>query len=171
MDLLALLKKISALERAPKTSKGDYPAAQSPYKPILLLTVLWRIQQNAPHFSENTLRFDLCCKDFEKLYSSLYGPPSSAIGGMATQAFWYLGSGKPRIWELVPNEGQSESLRVAQAEKLQVKTASKLNQMVASARFADPDWALLQDSDVQQSLISFLISRHFTDVRRELERL
>src|ERR1700733_2509187 len=95
--LLDLLKRLGSLERAPRTSKGNYPAPTSPYKPLLLLTVLWRIQQGSLPHSGNTIPFDLCLEDFSELYQSLFGDTSD-LATKATQAFWYLGTGKPKMW-------------------------------------------------------------------------
>jgi predicted restriction endonuclease len=53
----------------------------------------------------------------------------------------------------------------------QIKTPGKLNKLVEFASFSDTDLILLADEDVQQALISFLISQHFSDVRQEIERL
>jgi hypothetical protein len=94
-NLFQLLKKLSSLEPAPRTVKGDYPAPKSPYKPILLLTVLWRIHRGVEPYARNEFRFDLCLKDFSHLYSRVYGN-SSEMKIKATQAFWYLGTGKPK---------------------------------------------------------------------------
>jgi predicted restriction endonuclease len=169
-NLFQLLKKLSSLERAPRTVKGDYPAPKSPYKPILLLTVLWRIHRGVEPYARNEFRFDLCLKDFSHLYSRVYGN-SSEMKIKATQAFWYLGTGKPKVWDLVAKPGQEDELIALSKAKIQIKTAPKLNRLVASARFAPEDWQLLQDPDVQRALISFLIAEQFTDVRQELERL
>jgi hypothetical protein len=89
----------------------------------------------------------------------------------ASQAFWYLGAGKPRLWELVPTEGMEEEVRTTIEAKIQIKTAAKLNKLVAFARFPPHYWKMLMDSDVQNALISFLIAEQFTDVRRELNSL
>jgi predicted restriction endonuclease len=75
------------------------------------------------------------------------------------------------MWELVPQQGQEDELITLTNEKTQIKSAPKLNSLVALARFSPSDWQLLQDSDVQKALISFLIAEQFTDVRRELGRL
>jgi len=165
--LLDLLKRVAELKRAPKTSKGKYPALKSPYKPILLLTVLRRIQQGRQPYVTNTIEFDACFQDFAALYARLYGE-SSNIESKVTQAFWYLGSGKPKMWQLCAKPGMQETLDTLVSSHAQVKTAGKLTKLIEVAKFADSDWALLSDTDVQQALISFLISEHFPDVRREV---
>jgi predicted restriction endonuclease len=171
MDALyKLLKDISALERAPRTVKGDYPAPRSPYKPILLLIALSRIHKGIESYASNRIEFEHCLKDFGNLYSRLFGS-SSEMAARASQAFWYLGAGKPKVWELVPKPGMEEELKALIEARVQIKTAVKLNKLVAFARFPLGYWNLLTDSDVQRALISFLIAEHFADVRRELEFL
>jgi hypothetical protein len=168
--LFQLLKHLASLERAPRTIKGDYPAPRSPYKPLLLLGVLWRIQHGYEPYSQNQISFELCMRDFSTLYARIYGD-STSMSTKATQAFWYLGTGKPRVWNLIPQPGKETEYNELSTKKVQIKTAPKLNHLIAFAQFAPQDWALLQDCDVQSALISFLIADQFTDVHRELERL
>lgn len=168
--LLDLLKRVASLKRAPRTSRGQYPASQSPYKPLLLLTVLRRIQQNREPYVSNTITYAACSQDFSTLYSRLYGD-SSELESKVTQPFWYLGTGKPKMWELVAKPGMEEELRQLATSRAQIKTAPKLTGLVDSARFADDDWHLLCDADVQKALISFLISEHFADIRHEIDVL
>ena len=168
--LLDLLKRVAALKRAPRTSKGKYPAPESPYKPILLLAVLKRIQQGTPPYSENRITYDACLRDFTKLYSRLYGD-TNEMDPKVVQAFWYLATGKPKIWSLIPQQGMAAALRTSADTHEQIKTSGKLNSLVASGAFDPGDWSLVNDPDVQQALISFLISGHFPDVRHEVEVL
>jgi len=42
-----------------------------------------------------------------------------------TQAFWYLGSGKPKIWELLPKAGKGDELERLIAGKEQIKEPSQ----------------------------------------------
>jgi predicted restriction endonuclease len=169
-ELYDLLKRIAALRRAPKTSKGRYHAARSPYKPVLLLTVLRRIQQGKAPYASNRMEFDVCARDFELLYSRLFGEPEE-IHTKVTQAFWYLGSGSPKLWELTAKPGKEEELQSLVAQHAQIKTPGKLKLLVRLASFSEADWSLLTDSDVQEALISFLISQHFADARQEVQRL
>jgi hypothetical protein len=87
------------------------------------------------------------------------------------QAFWYPGTGKPRIWTLIPQKGMAADLRTSTDAREQIKTSGKLNRLVAYGAFEPSDWSLVNDPDVQQALISFLISGHFPDVRHEVEVL
>jgi hypothetical protein len=50
------------------------------------------------------------------------------------------------VWDLVAKPGQEDELIALSKAKIQIKTARKLNRLVASARFAPEDWQLLQDS-------------------------
>jgi predicted restriction endonuclease len=168
--LYDLLKRISALERAPQTSIGKYPAPRSPYKPVLLLTVLRRIDQPTTPASSNRILFDDCERDFKQLYCGLFGG-SDDVATKVTQAFWYLGSGSPRIWTFVPQPGKSEELDSLVTSKAQIKSAPKLRGLIAEAQFLEEDWALLRDSDVRKALKAFLMSEHFTDVREQLSIL
>lgn len=168
--LFDLLKRIGGLERAPRTSRGDYPAPRSPYKPTLLLAALWRIHRGIEPFSSNRMEFARCLADFSRLYTRIYGN-SLDMEVKASQAFWYLGAGKPQLWELVPKPGMEDQLASLIDAKAQVKTANKLAKHVAFARFSPDHWNLLSDSDVQKALISFLIAEQFIDIRRELDEL
>ena len=168
--LLTLLKDIGSLQRAPRTVKGDYPAPRSPYKPIMLLVVLRRVQQGIKPYSENRLGYEACLRDFSALYSKLYGS-ASELSVKATQAFWYLGAGKPKIWNHVAQPGMEQDLAVSLDKKTQVKSQRKLTKLVKFAQFSPENWALIADPDVQRALIAFLIAEQFTDVRRELELL
>ena len=168
--LLDLLKRVGALRRAPRTRKGKYPALESPYKPILLLVVLKRIQQGAAPYAENRITYDVCLQDFSKLYSRLYGD-TAEMEPKVVQAFWYLATGQPTIWSLTPHRGMEAALRADVDLRTQIKSAGKLNRLVECAQFTNGDWDLVSDSDVQQALTSFLISEHFPDVRHEVELL
>ena len=165
--LYDLLKRISALRRAPKTTRGRYPAGESPYKPVLLLTVLRRIQQGRNPYARNRIDFDSCAKDFGQLYGRLFGKPEE-IMPKVTQAFWYLGSGVPKIWHFVAKRGSGEKLDQLLKDHVQIKSPGKVESHIEYACFADEDFRLVNDSDVQEALISFLISRHFADPRAEL---
>ncbi len=168
--LYDLLKRIAALKRAPKTKRGRYHADRSPYKPVLLLTVLRRIQQGREPYASNRISFEACTNDFRILYSRLFGEPEE-IETKVTQAFWYLSSGSPKLWEFSSKPGRDDELHVLIDEHAQIKTSGKLNKLVEFASFSETDWPLLADEDVQQALISFLISQHFPDVRQEIDRL
>lgn len=169
-NLHDLLKRIAALKRAPRTSRGDYPAQSSPYKPILLLTVLWRLQQSKEPFSRNRIEFLRCQEDFSLLYGGLFGDRSD-VPTKVTQAFWYLGAGKPKMWQFVPQTTKEEELHSSIQKKIQIKTPAKLQRIIAHAQFCEQDWSLLSDRDVNKALISFLIAEHFTDVREQLSLL
>ena len=169
-NLLGLLKNIGSLERAPQTVRAGYPAPRSPYKPIMLLTTLRRLQQGKQPFIENRISFQESLNDFSVLYSKVYGE-SSDMETKATQAFWYLGAGKPRIWQHVAMPGMDDQLLKCISERVQIKTMTKLTKMVDYARFPEETWPLVVDSDVQKALIAFLISEQFTDVRREIDLL
>lgn len=169
-NLLGLLKSIGSLERAPQTVRAGYPAPRSPYKPIMLLTTLRRLQQGRQPFIDNRISFQECLHDFSVLYSKVYGD-SSDMETKATQAFWYLGAGKPRIWQHVAKPGLEEQLATCIGEKVQIKSMAKLTSLVDYARFPEDVWTLVTDSDVQKALIAFLISEQFTDVRKEIELL
>lgn len=168
--LFAILKRFAALRRAPKTSKGKYHAPTSPYKPILLLTVLRRIQQGRNPYAQNRIDYDTCEQDFRILYSRLYGETED-VGPKVAQAYWYLGSGSPRIWTLQPKAGKEAELSKLVAEHAQIKTPTKLKTFVSMASFTENDWNVLVDEDVQRALIYFLLSEHFADIRREIETL
>ncbi len=169
-ELYDLSKRIATLRRAPKTTKGRYHAARSPYKPVLLLTVLRRIQQGKTPYANNRMKFDVCARGFGLLYSRLFGEPEE-INTKVTQAFWYLGSGSPKLWELTAKPGEEENLQLLVAQNAQIKTPGKLKHLVRFASFSEADWSLLTDPDVQEALISFLIAQHFADARQEVQRL
>jgi predicted restriction endonuclease len=168
--LYDLLKRIAALKRAPKTTRGRYPAGESPYKPVLLLTVLRRIQQGKNPYALNRIDFDSCTRDFGHVYGRLFGNPEEMMPKV-TQAFWYLGSGVPKIWSFVPKSGYEENLDQLMKDHAQIKSPGKLDNHIEYAYFAEEDFRLVNDGDVQEALISFLISRHFADPRAEIALL
>jgi hypothetical protein len=169
-SLFDLLKRVAALRRAPNTSRAIFPARESPYKPVLLLAVLRRIQQGKPPYIRNEILFENCFGDFSFLYADLFGN-THQIETKVTQPFWYLGAGTPRIWELVPQYGNEDDLKNAISSKAQIKTAKRLQNLVSHAKFRAPDWKLIQDPDVQSALISFLTNEHFANIGQSLARL
>jgi hypothetical protein len=136
----------------------------------MLLVTLRRIQQARAPYAENRMVYNVCEKDFGELYCRLFSD-SNDIGTKASQAYWYLGSGSPKMWTLVPAVGAEESLGTHLSSKKQVKNASKLAQLVSLAHFSEVDWKLLSDTDVQNALMAFLISEHFPDIRRQIQEL
>lgn len=168
--LLNLLKRFAQLKRAPKTTRANYPAGRAPYKPILLLAVLRRLQQGREPYTNNSMAFEDCAKDFGTLYHRLFGHDQDPEPKVV-QAFWYLGTGSPHVWDLHPQTGKEDALLALIEGRVQVKTARKLTTHVSHASFPPADWELLTDSDVQDVLIAYLISEHFSDVQRELQRL
>lgn len=170
-DLLyGLLKRIAALRKAPITSRASFPARESPYKPVLLLSVIKRIQQGKTSYIQNEILFKQCVEDFSTLYTALFGN-NYQLETKVTQAFWYWGAGTPRIWQLIPRTGTEEALNDAILSKVQIKTPRKLQSLVLRAEFRDSDWKLLVDPDVQKALISFIMNEHFADIGRALARL
>jgi predicted restriction endonuclease len=170
--LLDLLHRVAALVRAPTTVKGQYTAPQAPYKPLLLLVVLRRIEQHQAPYARNHITFAACLRDFEKLYTRLYGRRDD-LESQVVQPFWRLGVGRPVLWHFIPQPGKAAELEdlVSAPKKKEIKTRGVLEDVVKAAQFSERDWALLSDRDVQHALIAFLISRHFPDVRRESDLL
>jgi predicted restriction endonuclease len=168
--LLELIRRIAALKRAPKTSKARFPASRAPYKPILLLTVLRRLQQRRKPYADNVISFDECQRDFGTLYAGLFGT-DGALEPKVVQAFWYLGSGSPKMWDLHPQPGQTQELESMLEAKTQIKTSRKLTTLVSHASFSKADWILLNDGDIQDVLMTFLINEHFSHVGQHIARL
>ncbi len=167
--LLNLLHRIADLARAPKTKRGQYPAERSPYKPILLLTVMRRLQLGAAPYSLNRIEFESCERDFARLYEMAYGQ-STDLSTKVSQAFWYLGAGTPQIWHFESPRGSETELDRFKAERKQVKSASSLARVVDHAYFGESDWRLLCDPYALQSLIAFTIECHFVDIRDAVRR-
>lgn len=163
------LKNIRSLRRAPPTVKAPFPEPGSPYKPILLLTVLRRIQKRDPAYIKNGFTCNDCKKDFLKVYQGLYGTPEKGIEFRIVQAFWYLGTGKPKIWELSPKNGFAEKLE--QKTGKQLRSVNELNKLVKNAHFRTEDWEFLKDPIILEIVIPFIIKTHFPDLGRLLEDL
>jgi hypothetical protein len=76
----------------------------------LLLIVLRRIQQHRKPYVDNRIDLESCAKDFGQLYSRLFGGPEE-VAPKVVQAFWYLGSGVPKMWVFTAKRGGEEELK------------------------------------------------------------
>jgi predicted restriction endonuclease len=167
---LSFLKRVAQLQRAPNTKRATYVGPGSPYKPLLLLVVIRRIQQGHAPYINNRITYPVCLRDFSALYSKVYGD-SSNMEAKVAQPFWNFAGGKPKLWELVAKPGMEGELSKLLSSRVQIKTGARVKSVVEAARFTEEDWRLLCDADVQQALISFILAAYFTDVKRELETL
>lgn len=167
--LLDFVKRCSSMKRAPKTRRGQYPAPSSPYKPLLLLVVLKRIQQRRGSYASNRILYQDCVRDFSILYVRHYGA-SEQLDSKVAQPFWYLGVGSPQIWELIPRPGQETEFDQLRASRTQIKSGVRLDRLVQYARFRDCDWNLLVDPDASKAIIGYLMKEHFSSLDRELDQ-
>lgn len=170
-DLLAFLKKISPerLRRAPRTRRAQYPSPGANYKPVLLLSALHRVYKALPLYRQGIVRYAPCTEDFSSIYDACYGiGASTPVQPKVTQAFWYLGAGTPRIWTLIPNEGQEEELELAIRNKEQVKQQPRLLELVSHAEIPQDLMALLKDRIAARAIMAYIMQEFFPPLLHEL---
>ena len=163
-ELLGFLRNISPeqLRRAPGTIRAKYPSPGSNYKPVLLLTVIHRICGGSPFYRDGIVRYAPSTEDFASVYDACYGAGASKpVQPKVTQAFWYLGAGKPRVWKLVANEGQENELESAIKNKVQVKLQTKLLELVSHAEMPEEIMALLRDRTAARAILAYLKQEFF----------
>jgi hypothetical protein len=178
--LCKFLAKLDNLQQASATKRAPFKAGSSLYKPTMLLAVVDSIRNARSGYTENMISIDTTCRDFANLYVELVDgsrPATKIAVEPATQAFWYLGSGKPRIWSLTPQPNRGSDLTSAIRDGVQIKSPIKLTSMVQSARFSAPTWDLLQSRNHCNAIFSFLVARYFpadlseSTVRQSLQQL
>lgn len=165
-DLLNYLRRISPDQlRVANARSGvkPYPGGQkSPYKPLLLLTVLRMIHKRDRAFSRGLIRFADCLEHFVRLKTSIYGEIfDEDLTPQVVQPYWYFGAGVPRLWNLVPCEGKTLELNDAISGALQIKTRRKLEQLVAMAQVQPSDLDLLSDEAANNAIRAYLVATYF----------
>jgi hypothetical protein len=146
----------------------------------MLLAVMDGVKNSRGGYTEREISFDPIRRDFANLYMSLVDssrPVDIIATEPATQAFWYLGSGKPKIWSLIAQPGCGTKLSSAITNAMQIKSPRKLASLVRSMRFSAPTWELIQNTNRCNAIISFLIARYFpgdleeSTIQRSLHQL
>jgi predicted restriction endonuclease len=162
-DLLLYLRRFHRknLKRAPATERSTWSEGESPYKVILIISIVSAMHREKA-FRSGIIYFEDCIPRFRKLYETLY--PSEKVDSWepkTVQPFWYFGAGRPRIWSLVPKEGKTAELKRAIAGRKQIKTETQLNSLVECAEFDPGDFDLLQDPTAAKTLVGFLMAEYF----------
>src|SRR5262249_17140124 len=149
------------LKRAPETRRSTWPQGESPYKVVLIMSVVAAMHRDRA-FPSGILYYADCVSYFRQLYQLLH--PHENVGSWEpkiVQPYWYFGAGRSRIWSLVPKEGKTAELKRAIASRKQIKTETQLNSLVECAEFDAGDFDLLQDKLAARALIAFLSAEYF----------
>lgn len=166
-DLLLYLRRFQRrqLKRAPATQRSTWTEGESPYKVVLITSIILAMHREKA-FRSGIVYYSECVPRFRKLYEALY-PQENVLswGPKTAQPFWYFGAGRPRIWSLVPKEGKTAELKRAIASRKQIKTEAQLNSLVECAEFDAGDFDLLQDPAAAKALVAFLAAEYFSDSR------
>jgi len=165
-DLSALLTAISPenLAVARNSSRAKYPGGRSPYKPLLLLAVFGSVNQGRPNYYKGWFRPSDAVGSFAYLHCSIFPNEDNSpkvVSSRFAQPYWYLGTGKPRLWDLRPRRGREKELQLSIAEKIQIKTFRKLEQLVEYAKLDTPTLNLLNDNKHYSTIESYLIDNFF----------
>lgn len=80
---------------------------------------------------------------------------------MLSQAFWYLGTGVPRVWDFVAQDAKLLDLKAAIAAGKQIKSKRQLMSLVALAEFNSSDLDLLNDKLANDAIKCFLVRKYF----------
>ena len=169
IDLLAYLKRIEKIKRAP--SRSDAPGAHfgksgSPYKLILLLVIVrsLRAPSKSP-FKTGRIYYDDCVGPFFELHSELIQGTSNTHRDeqIVVQPFWNFAAGVPQLWDLTPVDGKSTELTelLSRRPKLQVKTPKKLKGLIAYAEISADDLTLLTDATANKTIEHFILNEYF----------
>jgi hypothetical protein len=162
-DLLHFINRIepAGLRRAPLTVKSTWEGGESPYKVLLLISIILAMHRQKA-FRGGIVYYNDCLPLFKEVYSILYGIRSEGIEHKIVQPFWYFGSGRPRIWRLVAQEGKVSELNRAIAQKKQLTTEKMLKGLVQCAEIDAGDHDLLHNSTAARAIIFFLAGQYLS---------
>jgi hypothetical protein len=167
-DLQHFLRKIQIqnLRRAPFTAKATWKDGDSPYKVVLLMSVIMAMHMKKA-FRSGIVYFNDCVPLYADTYSCLYGLGSAEpLKPKVVQPFWYFGSGQSRIWDLIPKDGMTTRLKRSIAEHKQIKTTSQLDTLVECAEFSSGDYDLLQSPLAARAILFFLAGEYFSESQK-----
>jgi putative restriction endonuclease len=143
-ELTLMLK---GLRRAP--GRGGSEGRRAPHKPLLLLGMLSRLEQDPAH--PNRFEFLELKQAFDQLWPAFgWNTPTRAA-----YPFWYLTS--DGFWRLVGDRGPlSISGERPPTERL-------IEQKVRFGQLSDEAWLLLRQPEIRRRAISFLVEHYFPD--------
>lgn len=150
-----LQKYVQKMERL----RIDRAHGAAPNKPVLLLAIIELIEQGK--ILENKISpspglFEI----FMKYWSIVTDRrPNLAL------PFFHLKS--DRFWHLHANAGYETALRVT----TQIKTVSRLREIIDHASFDDDLFVLLTNASDREAIRATLIDTYFTDFKQEIENL
>jgi len=165
-ELLDFLNRLSTSRMAKalpnKRIKGYPGGSASPYKAILLLVVFQKIRNLEPDFKDGLIRYSNCVEGFDILYRGLFSVESvEKLHEKIIQPFWNLGTGRPQLWKLIPNNDSGNELSDRILHRKQVKNLNILSKLVDHAKLNPGDLALLRDDVANDAVRGFFITTHF----------
>jgi len=162
-DLLHFINRISprGLHRAPFTIKSTWVSGESPYKVILLLSVMLAMHRDKVARTGLVHYLD-CARVFKEVYSIVFPNADSDWEPKIVQPYWYFGSGRPRLWRLIPQEGQAHALIQAISAKKQVTNEKTLCTLVECGELDGGDCDLLQDPLAAKVIFAYLAAEYLS---------
>lgn len=142
-----------------KNLRIDRAHGAAPNKPTLLLAIVELIEQGQIHENKVSPSPDL----FE-IFMRYWSIVTDRIPNLALPFFHLKRDG---FWHLHANTGYETALRVA----TQIKTVSRLREIVAYASFDDELFCLLTNAHDREVIRQTLIDTYFTDFKADIESL
>ena len=137
----------------------DKARGAAPNKPLLLLAVIELIEQG--QIPENRI---VLSPDLAEAFLKYWTKVTERKPNIAMPFFHLKSEG---FWHLHANSGYETALRVAS----QLKTASRVREVIAYASLDDELFILLTDSHDREAIRQTLIRAHLPDSKQEIENL
>ena len=150
-----LQKYIQKMERL----RIDRARGAAPNKPLLLLAVIELIEQG--QIPENRI---ILSPDLAEAFLKYWTKVTDRKPNIAMPFFHLKSEG---FWHLHANPGYETALSVAS----QLKTASRIREVIASASFDDELFFLLTNAHDREVIRQTLIDTYFTDFKTDIESL
>lgn len=157
-ELSKYVNKFCGLRRDPTRNWPHASREKSPYKPLLLLSVLDQFEQGQLVANLITLSPDL--GNLFDLYCAVVMPPGSTC--KIAMPFFHLES--EGFWHLIPLPGKDSHVTSGR----QLTTASQLINNVAGAKLDEDLFALLAVKESRDVLRAALIDTHFDEQTQPL---
>ena len=167
VNLHSYLAKISKIHRAPRVDANEpFPmGGESPYKPALLLVVLEGISQEVSPFVEGRFTLQDCVPGLKFIFTALDVNGTldpKKFDAMSAQPFWYLGAGKPKVFDLKACCGKADELSEATSSPIkQIKSQGTLSKLVECAIIPAADLELITQDVANMAIRGFLVNRFF----------
>ncbi len=142
-----------------KNLRIDRAHGNAPHQPVLLLAIIELIEQGQIEENKVTLSPGLM-EAFVKYWTKITDrKPNLAL------PFFHLD--KRLFWHLYANPGYETALRVV----TQIKTVSRLREIVAFGSFDDELFALLVEPETREIIRQTIISTYLSDFKEEIQNL